>query len=155
MGAKWLVLLMGSIGEDIGLGKMEFVGVVELKEELETYMTKSKECAKFTSGPWIMTDMTDMVQAPHEKCLGHVYWIGPDEITSIAEVRAGSTDDSLPKQVKANAALIASAPELLEACQLALDEIVWKADTQKIDPATAQKVYDKLSGVVSKALGVK
>ena len=74
----------------------------------------------FTPGPWIITDVTDMVQPKHERPLGPVFWIGQDDYQSIAEVRAGSTDDGLPKQTRANAALIATAPEMyafLKRCQ--------------------------------------
>lgn len=67
--------------------------------------------SKHTPGPWVFNwnDRTDQE--------GDVYWIRPvsEMLQSLAVVRAGSEDNDLPAQTEANACLIASAPDLLEA----------------------------------------
>lgn len=76
---------------------------------------------KHTEGPWVVIDVTTMIHdKQQENNLGPVYLVGPKEFDTIAEVRAGHSDDGRPKQVKANANLIASAPELLSACKEAV-----------------------------------
>ena len=64
-----------------------------------------------TKGPWNVFD------GPN----GNL-WIGPEEFFSIAEVRNGASDREYggKKAERANAKLIAAAPELLEACANAL-----------------------------------
>lgn len=67
--------------------------------------------SKWTKGPWQTRDVTSMVSQTGTQTI----WIGPDEWTSIASVRAGSDDDDLPAQTESNASLIAAAPDLAEA----------------------------------------
>lgn len=79
--------------------------------------------AKHTPGPWVADDESTMVRDKKElRELGPVYWIrlANEPLSSIAEVRAGHSDDGLPKQTKANATLIAAAPDMKFALDFAL-----------------------------------
>jgi hypothetical protein len=44
-----------------------------------------------------------------------IFVVGPQEFHTVAQVRAGNTDDDLPAQTAANARLIAAAPQMLAA----------------------------------------
>lgn len=79
--------------------------------------------AKHTPGPWLAFNAD--YQRPHDDALLPIFVVGPREFHTVAQVRAGSDDDGLPAQTAANAALIAAAPDLLEAAQL-----LEKAETQ-------------------------
>lgn len=46
-----------------------------------------------------------------------IFVIGPEEYHTVAQVRAGNTDDKLPEQTPANAKLVAASPDLLAACK--------------------------------------
>lgn len=71
---------------------------------------------QFTPGPWVaVLQNFRRLDAPEP-----FYTVGPSEFTTIADVRAGSDDDDLPKQVEGNAHLIAAAPDLLDAAKDAL-----------------------------------
>jgi len=69
--------------------------------------------AKFTPGPWYSFD---------NKSLNGTYWIGPSSFFSIAEVRNGAEDEEYggDKAELANAHLIAAAPDLYEALEIAV-----------------------------------
>lgn len=64
-----------------------------------------------TAGPWHAYN-ADYQGRPDE---GPIFTVGPSEFHTVAQVRAGNTDDDLPTQTPANARLIASAPALRDA----------------------------------------
>lgn len=80
--------------------------------------------AAFTPGPWVAVRQDfRRLDAPEP-----FYTVGPSEFTTIADVRAGSDDDDLPKQVEANAHLIAASPCLLAAAITAEKHFEFYAD---------------------------
>lgn len=64
---------------------------------------------KWTPGPW------QIIATPGD--FNDAFWIGPEPLRSIAEVRNGAEDEEYggPKAEAANARLIAAAPELYDA----------------------------------------
>lgn len=86
-----------------------------------------------TPGPWFAHDASNLLT--HDES-GPLYRIGPDEYTSVAEVRPGSEDDDLPAQTEANARLIAAAPDLLEALEQCVEKL-WTTDKETVEKARA------------------
>jgi hypothetical protein len=86
-----------------------------------------------TPGPWYAY-RADYQGRPDE---APIFVVGPSEFHTVAKVRAGNTDDDLPKQTEANALLIAAAPELLAALKAVLT--VWHdATATRHDDAAAE-----------------
>ena len=93
-----------------------------------------KTQVKHTMGPWYL-DFDTVSTEPRRK--GYV----------LAQVSFGSID---PDEVKANAHLIAAAPELLEACKHAIRILELYAPP---DDPVAHKVIDILRTTINKAEG--
>jgi hypothetical protein len=60
---------------------------------------------KFTPGPWFVFDRRDIERG---------FWVGPEEFTTIAEVRHGADDEEYggDESLIANASLIAAATDM-------------------------------------------
>lgn len=72
--------------------------------------------AKHTPGPWLLIDATDdEIAITTDARMA-------DDIVPIVEVQIG-WDEPLESEQRANARLIAAAPDLLEACQGLLDAL--------------------------------
>lgn len=69
----------------------------------------------------------------------------PDGLRRIAVI------DQQNKQRYDNARLIVAAPDLLEACKLALDYLIYEGERPR--PITAQETGDSLKQAISKAKG--
>lgn len=103
--------------------------------------------SKHTSGPWKMLCVPDDCKLPN----GGKWWIyGPpteNGTANIADISACRTEE----QQEANAALIASAPELLEALKDAYAELNQLAYLQKDN--LAKITLNKIQAVINKAEG--
>jgi hypothetical protein len=75
---------------------------------------------KYTRGPW-HAFKADYQRGPGD--ILPIFTIGPDEFHTVAQVRAGNTDDDLPAETEANATLIAAATVMLAALQAALPSL--------------------------------
>lgn len=76
--------------------------------------------------------------------------IGPDGSSVLG--KTSNSDPTVLDEVKANARLIAAAPELLEACQYVwglLRELEY--EKAPVTYANVQQIYDRLNAAISKA----
>ena len=96
---------------------------------------------KHTPGPWVVGGPWPAVNV--------CYIEEEDHWESIVE-RWDYRDGEAPDEVKANAHLIAAAPELLEACRLALRYI----EEEGFTPEDEEAIRVLLSAVIRKAKGV-
>lgn len=69
--------------------------------------------SRHTPGPWHAYPAD--YRREHDTDLLPIFVVGPQEFHTVAQVRAGNTDDDLPAQTAANARLIAAAPQMLAA----------------------------------------
>lgn len=99
-----------------------------------------------TPGPWVIQDMSVMV--PDEP-----YWIASEHpewgLCSFASIRLGCTEAGELGDMKANALLIAAAPELLAALEEARDGLRWYQDSY---PAATDGSDDEAMARIDAAL---
>lgn len=94
--------------------------------------------SRHTPGPWHAYEAD--YQQSHETALLPIFVVGPGEFHTVAQVRAGCSDDDLPAQTAANARLIAAAPDLLEA----LKGVIRVADRRTVE-------FDAAHAAIAKA----
>jgi len=90
------------------------------------------ETKKFTSGPWRLDESSFLLKV-----------VSDDPFDII--VGSVGHEDTVESEMKANAKLIAAAPELYEACQAALTEL------QQYIPVTDVNVLNKVTNAIRKA----
>lgn len=105
-------------------------------------MTAPARDGGHTKGPWSVFDVSWQARHKGER---PIFVVGPEEFHTVAQVRAGNSDDGLPDQTPANARLIAASPMLLEAL-LAVD-LACHTD----EPADWQRATDLTSAALSAA----
>ncbi len=99
-----------------------------------------------TPGPW--TAFNADYQAIHEDSLLPIFVVGPREFHTVAQVRAGNDDDGLPAETAANAALIATAPDLLAALKATREHLALFCTTED---AIAAEIFRIADAAIAKA----
>lgn len=104
--------------------------------------------AKHTPGPWHAYPAD--YQREHAGDLLPIFVVGPREFHTVAQVRAGNEDDDLPTQTRANARLIAAAPDMLAA----LRRIVQRAYESETDETGLRDTIHALHTLAVEAIAM-
>lgn len=100
--------------------------------------------SKHTPGPWVIEYENDT--GPSDEYFAEWLNVGPAQIHG----------DVYSEQVKADAALVAAAPDLLTACELHINTLASQLRNGKEDPAFGEAIYQAqkmMQAAIAKARG--
>lgn len=99
---------------------------------------------KHTPGPWLIADESKTF----------VYALGKEGTNVFScNVESAGTERASKREKEANARLIASAPELLEALKSVIEEIDMSDSNGYVDCLIHQDEYKKITNIIAKAEG--